>query len=208
MRFRDTPSGLLTAHCAAAGRIYDRLFEGETLDFSLIGAITYNATFRDIQSKSWWRQETGEAVKGKHAGKALQDMFLEHMSLRDWLQRYPDSKVLQYSDAYGSIYDHLASIFNGDSWFPAWQMHKKLQLVAGIDIGGHARAYDREQLKQARVINDSLGNIKVVVFSSQDGRTTLAYNRQVNDRTLDFELTEDGYRDSQTGSIWNPIWTL
>jgi len=66
-----------------SGRIYDRTVDGQTLDFKLVGAITFNAVFEDVNTGSWWRQETGEAVKGPQAGKALADIPFEQMSLEN-----------------------------------------------------------------------------------------------------------------------------
>lgn len=186
-----------------SGRIYDRVIDGEALDFSLIGAITYNATFRDDATRSWWRQETGEAVKGPRAGDALKDMYTEHMTLGKWLEKYPDSKILQYAEAYREKYEYVKPILEGKAWFPKWQMHKKLQRIAGVDVGGHARAYDREQVTRERVVNDTLGDLDLVILCSADGRSTLAYRRRVNGTALEFSLDGEGFRDKQTGSRWN-----
>ena len=210
-RIQDEIAGhpIWVTYCAMcrSGRIYDRRFEGEVLDFSLIGAITYNATFRDNQTRTWWRQETGEAVKGPLKGKVLEDMFVEHMSLRDWLTKHPDSRVLQREEKHEATYDWVRSILDGKRWFPAWYCFRKLQLVAGVDVDGRARAYDRDFLRRERVVNDTLGDRPIVVFSSEDGRTTLAYHREVDGKTLEFEAVDGKFRDRSSSSLWNLFGT-
>ncbi|MEM7283808.1 MAG: DUF3179 domain-containing (seleno)protein, partial [Pseudomonadota bacterium] len=192
-------------YCALcmSGRIYDRIVEGQALDFTLVGAITFNATFRDSQTGSWWRQEMGDAAKGPLKGKVLEDMFVEHMSLRDWLDKHPDSQVLQYDSAYTPIYTRLSNILNGDAWFPGWHQQERWPMVVGLDLENHARSYDLDLLKNKRVINDRLGEVDVALFASEDGRTTTGFRRVVNDQTLDFVFEADRLKDTQTGSEWN-----
>jgi len=45
-----------------AGRVYDRIVDGHALELTLVGAISFNAVFRDHVTGTWWRQETGEAA--------------------------------------------------------------------------------------------------------------------------------------------------
>ena len=75
-----------------SGRVYDILVDGEALDFvtggqALVGAVTFNAIFRDYKTQTWWRQETGEAAKGELAGKVLQDIPMEQMSLKTLVRK-------------------------------------------------------------------------------------------------------------------------
>ena len=192
-------------YCALcmSGRIYDRVVNGQALDFTLIGAITFNATFRDNQTGSWWRQEMGDAVKGPQTGTTLEDMFVEHMALRDWLKKHPDSKVLQYDPAYVPIYTRLSNILNGDAWFPNWHKQERWPMVVGVDLDGQARSYDLELVKSNRVINDQLGDASIVIFGSDDGRTTSGYHRQLGERNLDFSFQDGVFKDTQTSSEWN-----
>ena len=77
----DLPVWVTYCGLCRSGRVYDINVDGQTLDFTLVGAISFNATFEDNQTGTWWRQETGEAAKGKLAGRVLEDVPAEQMTL-------------------------------------------------------------------------------------------------------------------------------
>ena len=91
---------------------------------ALVGAITFNAVFRDYKTKTWWRQETGEAAKGKLAGKVLKDIPMEQMSLKHWLEKHPNSAVLQYDPAYQKKYDFVSGLLKYELSLPGWHFQK------------------------------------------------------------------------------------
>lgn len=186
-----------------SGRIYDRLVDGQALDFALIGAITFNATFKDTQTGSWWRQETGEAVKGPHSGKSLEDMPTEQMTLENWLAKYPDSEILQYDPAFQKKYNFIGKLLNYEASLPGWHRQETPPLIIGVETGGSARAYDWNELQQKRLVNDELGTTSVLVLSAEDNSSAFVYERTVQGETLTFELNADVLTDSQTQSVWN-----
>jgi len=186
-----------------SGRVYDRLVDGQALDFGLVGAITFNAVFKDLQTGSWWRQETGEAVKGKHTGKVLEDVPMEQMSLENWLAKHPDSKVLQYDPTYQKKYDFLTSLMNYEVSFPGWMRQETPRLVIGLEIDGESKAYDWETLQKKRMVMDMVGGKHLMILSSADGTSPFAYERTVDGKNLKFELDGDVLTDTNTQSTWN-----
>ena len=86
----DLPVCVTYCGLCRSERVYDINVDGQTLDFTLVGAISFNATFEDNQTGTWWRQETGEAAKGKLAGRVLEDVPAEQMTLGNWLKKYPE----------------------------------------------------------------------------------------------------------------------
>ncbi|NNC79271.1 MAG: DUF3179 domain-containing protein [Acidimicrobiales bacterium] len=188
--------------CRSA-RVYDLDLDGTTLDFFLVGAVTYNAVFQDNQTGSWWRQETGEAVKGPLAGRILADVPHEHMSLGNWLNKYPDSKVLQYDPQWIDVYHWHEKMLDYEVSFPGWMMQDLPRLVLGLEVGDHARAYDFEELKKSDPIHDEVGAIPLLVFADTEGFSPFAYDRTIDGQKLEFERAGDGFTDVQTQSSWD-----
>ncbi|MEM9403861.1 MAG: DUF3179 domain-containing (seleno)protein [Pseudomonadota bacterium] len=199
----DLPIWVTYCGMCRSGRVYHRNVDGQALTFSLVGAITYNAVFRDTQTGSWWRQETGEAAKGPMQGKTLEDVPMEQMSLRNWLAKYPDSEILQYDPKFQGKYDFVTSLLNYEASLPGWHMQATPSLIIGLEVGGQARAYDWDELQKRRLVSERFGDTDVLVLSSADGSSAFAYDRQVDDAVLEFEINGDELIDTNTGSKWD-----
>jgi len=185
-----------------SGRVYDAEVGGEALDFTLIGAITYNAVFRDRQTGTWWRQETGEAAKGKLAGTQLKDIWAEQMSLQNWLSKHPDSLILQYDPKFMGTYQFLTKLLAYEASLPGWHRQETPPLVIGLEVAGQARAYDFNELKKRRLVTDQLAQTPLLILS--DGaESAFAYDRSLEGQVLDFELADEALKDLQTGSTWD-----
>ena len=203
----DLPIWVTYCGLCRSGRIYDISVDGQALEFGLVGAITFNAVFKDKQTGSWWRQETGEAVKGPHKGKVLEDLPMEQMSLENWLAKYPDSQILQFDPQFQKIYNFLTKLMKYEVSKPGWHRQVEPPLVIGVEVSGEARAYDWDQLKTQRLVNDTIGNTDVLLLSSEDGSTGFAYLRKINGtingESLEFTISGDELTDTKTQSKWN-----
>ena len=186
-----------------SGRIYDRLVEGKALDFTLVGAVNYNATFRDHTTGSWWRQEVGDAIKGPMKGHVLEDMPCEQMSLESWLAKYPDSLVLQYDPVFQKQYAIRTALLNYEVSLPGWHMQASPPLVVGVEVAGVARAYDWNELVKHRLVEDEVEGTPLLAVTDGDGDSAFVYERMVDGTALTFERTEDGMKDTETGSSWD-----
>jgi len=185
-----------------SGRVYDLMFDGEPLSFSLVGAITFNAVFRDDRTGSWWRQETGEAAKGPLAGRVLNDFPFVQMSLGNWLAKHPDSQVLQYDPSFSKPYNFINKLLSYEASLPGWHMQKTPPMITGVSIDGVARAYDWKQLQKRNIVQDTLADTPLVLVAEPNGSAAMVYDRRVQGNELEFELAEDGLRDTTTGSSW------
>jgi hypothetical protein len=82
--------------------------------------------------------------------------------------------------------------------------------VAGLELGGKARAYPLRFLVWHEVVNDTLGGEPIAVAHSPLTATTVAFRRQVGGRTLVLRvsglLVNSGHLlyDPQ-GSLWSPL---
>ena len=186
-----------------SGRVYDTVVDGRPLTLTLVGAVSFNATFRDSETGTWWRQETGEAAKGPLKGRVLEDYPCEQMTLGNWLTKYPESLVLQYDPTFTHRYEFFGKLLNYEASKPAWHMVGSPPLVIGVDLGEHARAYDWSQLQGRGLVQDQVGDHALLVLVDPDQTSGFVYDRRHGAEILQFERTEAGIRDLGTGSMWN-----
>lgn len=185
-----------------SGRVYDISTPEGPMEFGLVGAITYNAVFRDIATGSWWRQETGEAAKGPREGDQLPDVAFEQMSLANWLEKHPESTVLQYDPTFEKKYNFTAKLLSYEISLPGWHMQATPPLILGVEVEGAAKGYDFNQLLKRRLVNDDINGHPVLVIGDEASDSAFAYDRRVGEGVLTFEATDDGIKDTETGSTW------
>ena len=189
--------------CRSA-QVYDLTLDGEPLVFTLVGAISFNAVFRDHRTGSWWRQETGQAAKGPLSGTQLEPLFYEQMSLASWLEKHPDSEILQYDPAFAPKYGFIDKLLRYEASLPGWHRQETPPLVIGVELDGQARAYDFDTLKRRRLVQDQLGERELLILAGEDGVSGLVYDRLVEGQVLTFSIDDDGVlRDAGTGSAWD-----
>jgi hypothetical protein len=199
----DHPIVVTYCGMCRSGRIYDGLVNGEALQLSLVGAITFNAILKDTRTQTWWRQETGEAVKGKLAGTILEDLPMEQMSLKNWLAKHPNSEILQHDPKYVDKYTFLTKLMNYEASFPRWFNQETPPLIIGLEVEGHSRAYNWVQLQKKRMVMDAIGDKPLLILSSEDGTSPFAYHRAVDGKVLEFEIAGDQLTDTNTQSKWD-----
>lgn len=198
---------ILATYCGMcrSGRVYDIDWPEGVPDFMLVGAISFNAILRDSLTHTWWRQETGEAAKGARKGDQLDDIYFEQMSLANWLEKHPDSLVLQYDPVFAGKYNFLGKLLKFEASFPRWHLQKTPPLVVGIEVEGAAKAYDVIELQKRRLVNDEVNGASVLVMGDEARSSTFVYDRTVEGQILTFAVTEAGIIDEQTGSQWSPL---
>ena len=57
----------------------------------------------DVRTGSWWRQANGEAVAGPLKGTMMEELPSRQVSLRQWLQLYPHSLVMQADSTFTGV---------------------------------------------------------------------------------------------------------
>ena len=198
---------LLATYCGMcrSGRVYDIDWPEGTPEFMLVGAISFNAILRDSITQSWWRQETGEAAKGARKGDQLEDIYFEQMSLANWLEKHPDSLVLQYDPIFANKYHFLGKLLNFEASFPRWHLQKTPPLVVGIVCDGASKAYDLIELQNRQIVNDEVNGTSLVALSDAAKTSAFVYSRKVDGQLLDFEMKDNIITDSQTGSHWSHL---
>jgi Protein of unknown function (DUF3179) len=172
---------ILVTYCTVCrtGRVFEPIVNGKKENFRLVGMDHFNAMLEDATTKSWWRQATGEAISGKLKGQQLPEVFSTQTSLAKWLQLNPGSLIMQADPAFTKSYDSTLKYESGlsrnkltgtDSL--SW---KDKSWVIGIKAGTARKAYDWNQLKKERIINDKLDNIPITLVLSTDNKSFFAF---------------------------------
>jgi hypothetical protein len=205
---RDTLAGipLMVTYCTVCrtGRVFSPVVKGKPESFRLVGMDHFNAMFEDSGTGSWWRQVNGEAIVGPMKGTSLTEIPSEQMTLKSWLEQYPDSRVLQPDTVFKEEYDRMKNFDEGKSKGElthrdslSWN---EKSWVVGVQVGTQSRAYDWNELVKMRVINDTLNALPIVITIEKDSISHHVWQRDSLTFTLNdlYQLTDD-----QTHSVWS-----
>lgn len=182
---RDTVGGkpIMVTYCnvCRSGRVFEPLVNGKLEAFRLVGMDHFNAMFEDKTTKSWWRQENGEAVTGRLKGTLLPEFPSMQTTLKKWLELHPNSLIMQSDEASMIQYDSLANFEQGKSKGNLTRTDslswKDKSWVVGIQIGDKSKAYDWNRLKKERVVNDVVNNQSIVLALAKDDKSFAAFER-------------------------------
>lgn len=185
-QLRDTLAGtaLMVTYCTVCrtGRIFSPVVNGNPETFRLVGMDHFNAMFEDSSTKSWWRQATGEAVAGPLKSAQLSELPSTQTTLRQWLELYPNSLVMQadstFSEAYADMDSYDTGLKRGKlTGTDTLSWHDK-SWVVGIEIDRkNARAFDWNTLKKERIINEKVGETPILVVLAADNKSFFAFRR-------------------------------
>ncbi len=157
---------------------------------------------RDRETGSWWQQVTGRAIAGELAGSALELMPNDELTFALWKSEAPQGHglVLAPVSGHGKDYDKEwekeVAKYPVPLTFPG-QGLKDRDVILGVEIGGQARAFPLEKVRNESPVEDEIGGVPVALVTGPDGESVRVFRSQWNG--LDIEL----YRDAQ-----NPEWRL
>jgi hypothetical protein len=194
---QDTIAGkpVMVTYCSVcrSGIVFEPIVNGNKETFRLVGMTNYNAMFEDDQTKSWWAQENGECIAGPLKGAALPDFPSQQMTIKKFLELYPNAQIMQADEKYLAMYDtnrdfELGNIRTGiertdtASW-------KEKSWVIGVDgIEKNSKAYDWNELKAKRIINDKIGATNIVIALASDQQSFCTFRRPADP---DFTISHD-----------------
>jgi len=213
-----------------ASIVFDRRLDGRVLDFGTTGKLRKSdLVMWDRQTESWWQQFSGRGIVGEMSGKVLERVPASIVAFEDFRRAYPQAPVLSrrtgHVRAYGNNpyrgYDRI-----DDQPFlffdPVDERLPPMERVLNVSVADTHRLYPFSMLKKRPVINDTVADVPVVVFSrtgtlsvldeseiknSRTVASATAYDRRLDGRVLQFELRGGKLVDRQTGSEWNLFGT-
>jgi len=177
---------LLITYCplCGSGIAYERAVvvdeERKVTRFGTSGKLfNSNLVMYDEETDTYWQQIDGLAIVGELTGQELKEIAIDTVVWRDWKSAHPDSEVLSQDtgfnrnygrDPYGNYYEDSFLFFpveNKDN-----RIHAKTPIV-GIDIDGTFKAYRKEDVKKAGVIEDIVNGANIKVEQISDGRIVI-----------------------------------
>ena len=201
-------------HLCGSGVTAERVIDGEAATFGVSGKLwNSDLVMYDVPTESYWSQILATGIRGEHTGDEL---TLVPSTLTRWGKRretHPETVVLRPPPESGTIdgsgpqfyatnreaYRNSAAIGVGKNDFSDGRLYAK-RVVVGVTHDGNARAYPLTTVSQEGVVNDSVGDLPVVVANV--GTTLVAYDRRVGNRTLTFRRV-DGETLAAGGSRWD-----
>jgi len=186
---------IMVTYCTVCrtGRVFEPIVNGKKEKFRLVGMDHFNAMLEDATTKSWWRQVTGEAITGKLKGQQLPEVYSTQTSLADWLKLNPTSLIMQADTSFINSYDSSFKFESGASRSKltgtdslSW---KDKSWVIGVKAGKERKAYDWNQLKKDRLIQDKIGSTPVLLVLSKDDKSFFVFERP--DETANFSISND-----------------
>jgi hypothetical protein len=182
------------------------------LTFHLAGINNQNFLMQDEETGSWWQQVTGEAVQGPLKGKRLELVFHDELSFALWRREHPQGRVLRPDDSspwreFSENWEEetarmpvVTPAASGDPFGPR-------AIVAGVRVGGAAKAYPFSGLRKQSPVLDVVGGVPLVLVVGEDGRSVRAFEARVDGRELQlFAKPGPGplrLVDAETGSEWS-----
>lgn len=223
----DVPVAVTFCPLCNTAIIFDRRFDGQTLDFGTTGRLRYsNLIMYDRQTETWWQQATGAAIAGKYAGARLQLLPGAMIAWETFASTYPEGQTLSRDTGilrdYGrNPYTGYDDVNNPPFLYSGPETPGALPATARvltIDLNGEAVAYPYDILAAQGAVNDSIGNQPVLVLwqpgtssaldaalvsGGRDVGAAAAFSRVLDGRPL--TLVRDGERlvDTETRSTWN-----
>jgi len=220
-----TPISVTFCPLCNSSVVFDRRLNGSVLDFGTTGLLRKSdMVMYDRQTESWWQQIIGKGIVGEYAGETLTQIPSSVVSFGDFAAANPDARVVNrqtgHSRPYGNNpyrgYDNI----NQTPFLFREKLDPRLppmERVMHVRSGENEKLYPFSRLKNAGVVNDSVGDTQIVLFSregllsvldassiknSRSVQAVTAFSRKVNGRVLDFEIRNGEIVDRQTGSQW------
>lgn len=202
---------VLITYCSLcrSARVYLPQIEGEYARFSLVGIDQYNAILEDDVTGSWWQQANGKAIAGKLKGEQLDEIPAQQMSLKRWMEIYPESLVLQADDDFRKQYKQLAGYDegkNGNALESRNETSGSAQSwVVVATVRDVRRAYDWTTLEKTGIIQDTLNHKPIAIVLDKDGVSFYGFYREQNGVVYSFKRSSpqsDFLTEEHTGMEW------
>ncbi len=210
----DEPITLSYCTLCGSGVLYQtRTPAGSAYTFGTSGLLyRSNKLMVDRQTLSLWSNLTGEPVVGR---RARGDVRLEMLPLvittwGAWRQRHPETTAvlpdLELGRRWGFDYrTGAADRARSGVAFPVWQQSRQLprdEEVYALRLDGRPKAYRLAAVLRKGVVNDELGDRRLVLVGDPDSGAVRAYNsgsRNFEQGVKADVLVDDSGREWQIG---------
>lgn len=126
-------------------------------------------------------------------GEVLPEVESSQLTLAKLFELYPNAVVMQLDQASRTRYDSMGRFERGKSKGKLTRRDtlswKDKSWVVGISINGVSKAYDWNNLKEVRIINDKVGSTPVALAIADDDQSFTAFER--SSETEIFSIRKD-----------------
>ena len=145
---------------------------------------------KDEETGSEWSHLLGASMAGPMKDQPLKIIPSVMTNWGAWLKRYPDTTATMIEPT-ATSFDTQMLKANPD-WFGLGLVHS-----------GQQRLWRYDGLAKQPLINEEFAELSLVVFFDVESQTPAAWNRKLNDDTLQFTKTAQGVQDTNTKSTWD-----
>jgi len=202
----DFGGPLLVTYCPLCGSAMtaERTVGGEPTTFGVSGLLwNSDLVMYDAATDSLWSQILATSIRGDRTGEELTLVPSTTTTWAEWRSEHPDTEVLlpppesetitgappaPYDGEAYPGYDESTRIGIGFNEFDDDRLHPKAE-VLGVTGDGDARAYPLDRVLDAGVINDTVGDLPVVVTTTA-ADSLVAYVREVDGETVEFTAAD------------------
>ncbi len=159
-----------------------------THTFGNAGALYQRAmTWWDHETKSIWSQPVGQAMSGEYMGVELFLLPSQVTTWGSWRSEHPETLVMV---------NDLE--LQGD-----FRQGFKTNFVIGLVLDGKSKSYAFEDVVEAGIINDTIGDIPILIWAEED--RFHAFVRLVDGQSLTIDDVDGEIIDRETGSKWDIV---
>ena len=221
---KDTPlsalDGFTITYCPITGSVsaFYSMAGRYPSSFGVTGELyNSNTLLYDRATRSTWSQLTATCIDGPLINKRLSRIQVLWSSWKGAMARYPDAQVLSRSTGYNRSYgrDPYGSYLRAGNYyddlrilFPIARNDNRLppkKRILGLEIEGIFGAVDKQVVRDARVVNMTLGLTPLVAVYDQVLGAVRVFDARVEglDTSLQFEIFENKLIDTETRSEWD-----
>ena len=210
----NTPIAVTYCTLCHTGLVWNRSLDGRTLYFRLAGINNGNALMRDVQTNSIWQQSTGQAIFGPLKGQQLTLIHSDELTFALWRKERPEGLVLQPDAPYATEYELKDWEQRVEKTHTVIDTRKSgiapHELMLGVTIAGQSKAYPMKSILAARLIQDQIAGIPIVILVGPDKESIRVFKARLNEAGMTFlpvqgdSLTPGTVmQDAGTSGNWN-----
>jgi uncharacterized protein DUF3179 len=212
----DAPIEVTWCSTCGTGAVFRAELNGRRLHFEYDSMVNANEVHRDIETGSRWQQSTGEAISGPLKGSKLTLYPFLLTTWKAWRTRYPNTTLLKPLPGYAERIPVLRprqrqNLRSGEGDAPSgsFSTDRRLrprEMIAGLAVGNETIAFPLKDLRVARVVNERVGGVPVVVIHQPSSDTTTAFEARAKGKALRFRAGDADAStviDLDTRSTWD-----
>ena len=211
----DGPISVTWCGVCNTGLVFRAEVKGRTLHFNYDRMVAGNEVQKDLETGTSWQQATGHAIDGPLKGTRLTLYPAVRTTWAEWRKQHPNTTVLKplpgYAERMPTLSKRISDVTRaGLDGLPRGVSSSDPRLppretVAGLEVGADSVAYPFSELRIARVVNDRVGSLPVVIVHQPSSDTTTAFDARVKGKVLRFQATDataSTLIDLDTRSTW------